>query len=116
MPDDLKSPPRRSWLAALSPFALLARAARTVVRQAYTVRNLFGDEDTPTWAKGQAIGAVFYLFFPLDFVPDVLPLIGYTDDTAMLAAALATLVYYLKPEHRQAAREQAVALLGGPKS
>ncbi|MBI1247204.1 DUF1232 domain-containing protein [bacterium] len=50
-------------------------------------------------SKAIAIGAVLYLVSPLDGVPDLLPLIGLTDDVAVIAAAVATLAFELKRYH-----------------
>ena len=44
--------------------------------------------EVPTWAKGIIIGALGYFILPLDAIPDVLPAVGYTDDLAVLAAAI----------------------------
>lgn len=50
-----------------------------------------------SWSsKAIAIGAVLYLVSPLDGVPDLLPLIGLTDDAAVIVAAVATLAFELK--------------------
>ena len=40
-----------------------------------------------------AYGALFYLIFPVDLIPDSLPVVGYLDDFAFLAIAVA---FYLK--------------------
>src|SRR3546814_8924464 len=42
----------------------------------YAVQN----EHTPKWAKRVIYGALGYFIFPLDAIPDLAPLIGYTDD------------------------------------
>ncbi|MHC2067749.1 YkvA family protein [Bremerella sp. T1] len=50
-----------------------------------------------SWSsKAVAIGAVLYLISPLDGVPDLLPLVGLTDDAAVILAAVATLAFELK--------------------
>jgi uncharacterized membrane protein YkvA (DUF1232 family) len=41
---------------------------------------------------------------PTDAVPDVLPLVGYTDDAAVLAAAIKLVTSHISPDHREAAR------------
>src|SRR5262249_49917346 len=42
------------------------------------------DRQTPTHVRAALIGALAYFVLPTDGVPDVLPLIGYTDDAALL--------------------------------
>jgi uncharacterized membrane protein YkvA (DUF1232 family) len=37
-------------------------------------------------------------------MPDVLPLLGFTDDAAVLAAAIRMVASHITPEHREAAR------------
>jgi uncharacterized membrane protein YkvA (DUF1232 family) len=41
---------------------------------------------------------------PTDIIPDVLPLIGFTDDAAVLATAIKLISSHMKPVHRDAAR------------
>jgi uncharacterized membrane protein YkvA (DUF1232 family) len=41
---------------------------------------------------------------PFDFIPDMLPLIGFTDDAAVLATAIKLVAVHITPQHREAAR------------
>jgi uncharacterized membrane protein YkvA (DUF1232 family) len=50
------------------------------------------------------LGAVAYFILPFDFVPDMLPLLGFTDDAAVLATALRMVSGHITQEHRDAAR------------
>jgi uncharacterized membrane protein YkvA (DUF1232 family) len=61
-----------------------------VAARALRLLELFSDERVPAWAKAVIAGALGYLLFPWDASPDPLPLIGYLDDAAVLAAALST--------------------------
>ena len=54
--------------------------------------------------KAVLIGAIAYFVLPADAVPDVLPLVGYTDDAAVLAAAIKIVTSHITPDHREAAR------------
>jgi uncharacterized membrane protein YkvA (DUF1232 family) len=54
--------------------------------------------------KAALIGAIAYFVLPADAVPDVLPLVGYTDDAAVLAAAIKIVTSHITPDHREAAR------------
>ena len=50
------------------------------------------------------LGAIAYFILPFDFVPDMLPVLGFTDDAAMLATAIRMVAGHITPEHRDAAR------------
>jgi uncharacterized membrane protein YkvA (DUF1232 family) len=62
------------------------------------------DRETPGHVRAALIGALAYFVLPTDAVPDVLPLIGYTDDAAVLAAAFQFVTSHITPDHREAAR------------
>jgi uncharacterized membrane protein YkvA (DUF1232 family) len=62
------------------------------------------DRDTPLQVKAALIGALAYFVLPFDAIPDVLPVIGFTDDAAVLATAIRLVAGSIKPEHRAAAR------------
>jgi uncharacterized membrane protein YkvA (DUF1232 family) len=62
------------------------------------------DKQTPRHVQATLLGAIAYFILPFDFVPDMLPLLGFTDDAAMLATAIRLVATHIKPEHREAAR------------
>jgi uncharacterized membrane protein YkvA (DUF1232 family) len=62
------------------------------------------DQTTPFQVRAALVGALAYFVLPFDFVPDVLPLLGFTDDAAILLTALRMVAGHLRPEHRDAAR------------
>lgn len=62
------------------------------------------DKATPLQVKGTLIGAIAYFVLPFDAIPDVLPVLGFTDDAAVLMTALKLVTSHMKPEHRAAAR------------
>jgi uncharacterized membrane protein YkvA (DUF1232 family) len=63
------------------------------------------DRKTPLQVKGALVGALAYFVLPFDFVPDVLPIIGFTDDAAVLAAAIKLVASSITDDHRAAARQ-----------
>ena len=63
------------------------------------------DPQTPATAKGMVMAALAYFVLPVDAIPDVLPVIGYTDDAAVLAAVIAIIGKNLKASHREAAAD-----------
>jgi uncharacterized membrane protein YkvA (DUF1232 family) len=62
------------------------------------------DRNTPLQVKAMLVGALAYFVLPFDAVPDVMPLLGFTDDAAVLATAIKLVADHLRPEHREAAR------------
>src|SRR3954465_15366340 len=62
------------------------------------------DRQTPRHVQAALLGAIAYFILPFDFVPDMLPVLGFTDDAAVLPTALRMVVTHLTPEHRDAAR------------
>jgi uncharacterized membrane protein YkvA (DUF1232 family) len=63
------------------------------------------DPKTPLWVKGTAAAALAYFILPLDAVPDLLPLVGLSDDVTVLTAALSAISAFVTDEHRRKARE-----------
>ena len=68
------------------------------------------DRQTPAHVKAALVGAIAYFVLPADLIPDVLPVIGYTDDAAMLAAAIRLVAAHITPDHREAARRKLESL------
>jgi uncharacterized membrane protein YkvA (DUF1232 family) len=62
------------------------------------------DKATPRHVQAALLGAIAYFILPFDFVPDMLPVLGFTDDAAVLATAIRLVANYIKPEHYDAAR------------
>ena len=62
------------------------------------------DRHSPMQVRAALLGALAYFVMPFDVMPDVMPLIGFTDDAAVLAAAIRMVAAHLRPEHREAAR------------
>lgn len=63
------------------------------------------DARTPTWVKATVGAALAYFILPLDAIPDILPLVGLSDDVGVLTAAVTAVSSHLTDEHRQKARE-----------
>jgi len=62
------------------------------------------DRDTPRGVQAALLGALAYFVLPFDFVPDMLPILGFTDDAAVLAAAIKLVADNIRPEHHEAAK------------
>ncbi|MCO5132495.1 MAG: YkvA family protein [Xanthobacteraceae bacterium] len=62
------------------------------------------DRKTPRHVQAALLGALAYFILPFDVMPDLMPVLGFTDDAAVLATALRMVVSHIKPEHQAAAR------------
>jgi len=70
------------------------------------------DRGTPLHVKAAMLGALAYFVLPDDVIPDFIPMFGYADDAAVLAAALKLFSSHIKPEHREAAARALARLRG----
>lgn len=57
------------------------------------------DPETPFASRGILLAALAYFVMPADLVPDLMPLIGFTDDAAVLMAAITAVRANIRPEH-----------------
>jgi uncharacterized membrane protein YkvA (DUF1232 family) len=71
------------------------------------------DHATPLQVKAALVAALVYFVLPLDVMPDVLPLVGFTDDAAVLLTALRMVGAHMRPEHRDAARAALARIRAG---
>lgn len=73
----------------------------TVLLMFYAFRRT----ETPRYAKGIIIGTLGYFLSPFDAIPDLSPIIGYTDDLGVLSFGLVTIAAYINDEVRISARK-----------
>lgn len=62
------------------------------------------DKETPRHVQAALLGAIAYFILPFDFIPDMMPVLGFSDDAAVLATALRLVASHITPGHREAAR------------
>jgi uncharacterized membrane protein YkvA (DUF1232 family) len=62
------------------------------------------DKETPRHVQVTLLGAIAYFILPFDFIPDMLPVLGFTDDAAVLATAIRLVATHITTDHRDAAR------------
>lgn len=86
------------------------RTAKAAARQVPFMEDVVAgyycalDRDTPVRVRGVLLAALGYFVLPADTIPDVLVGIGFTDDIAVLTAALTAIRSHMRPAHRLAAR------------
>lgn len=70
------------------------------------------DPATPARVKGTLLAALAYFILPIDVVPDLLIGIGFTDDMAVLAAAISVVGSAITDKHRQRAKAKLAEMAG----
>lgn len=70
------------------------------------------DRATPLHVKTTLLGAIAYFVLPFDAIPDVMPILGFTDDAAVLATAVKLVASHIRPEHRVVAKDKLAGLRG----
>lgn len=87
------------------------RTARKAARQVPFMQDVVAgyycalDKQTPLKAKAILLAALGYFVLPADAVPDVLAGIGFTDDAAVLMAAITAVRAHMTPAHSLAAKQ-----------
>lgn len=71
------------------------RAGYQVMEKALWLYYAFQRPGVPIKIKAIILGALGYFILPADVIPDLLPILGYTDDLAVLAAAVGVVAFYI---------------------
>lgn len=103
--DNAKATDERSIRAGF--WRTLAKAARQIPFTEDVVAAYYCalDPQTPGKAKTVLLGALAYFIMPADAIPDILALVGFSDDIAVLTLAIATVRAHMTDAHRAAARK-----------
>lgn len=67
---------------------------------------------TPIMSKTTIAASLGYFIFPLDVIPDFIPVVGYTDDLAVLVAAIAVVGMHITDEIKAKAKEKLLEWFG----
>ncbi len=94
-----------AWLLLVA-YLLLRRPEEGTAREALRVlpdtvrllRRIAGDPTLPRSVRARLWLLLGYLVFPLDVVPDFLPVVGYADDVVIAGAALRSVVRCAGPD------------------
>jgi len=97
----------------------IARYARTagqaVVEKALVLFYVLRDPETPARAKAIVIGALGYFIMPIDAIPDLIPVAGFSDDLGPLAIPITLVAAHIKPRHFDRARKATIRIFNRKK-
>jgi uncharacterized membrane protein YkvA (DUF1232 family) len=94
---------------------LLKVAKRAGVKVVYAVFLLYYtllDDAFPYREKVIVLGALGYFIFPFDFIPDVIPLLGFTDDLLALVFVLRKVYTHVTPGIEERSKAQVKRIFG----
>ncbi len=72
--------------------------------------NTLRAPETPLWCRGVILGSLGYFLSTIDGIPDFTPVLGFSDDMTVLAAAIATVGHHITPEIKRQSRQQALKI------
>ena len=75
-------------LSSSTRYMRMARLVFKLPTYARTVWGIMRDPRTPIGLKGMMAAALAYVVFPVDLVPDVIPILGQADDLTILLLVL----------------------------
>ena len=99
-----------SFWDKLKHFAL--SAGKEVIEKALWLYYAAQRPETPKWAKTAIYGALAYFISPIDAIPDITPLVGFTDDLGALAAAIAMTSAYINEDVKAKASQKLLHWFG----
>ena len=80
------------------------KAGKEVLEKGLIAAYVAFDSRTPAWAQTLLVAALAYLVCPVDAIPDIIPVAGFTDDLAALVAVLGAIAANIRVRHVRAAR------------
>ncbi len=83
---------------------VLIKAGRVVAKPALEAFEIITDNTTPPQVRLTMLAALTYLIMPLDLVPDLIPVAGFSDDMVALTAVISIWRSYITPQIRARAR------------
>ena len=84
--------------------SIAKKAGKIIIQNALTLYYTL-NSDAPKWVKVIIAIALAYLVAPIDSIPDLIPVLGFSDDLGLLITVLSKIAIHIKDEYRQQARQ-----------
>ena len=85
---------------------VLVKAGRALAKPALEAFEMMIDISTPPQARVSLFAALSYLIMPVDLVPDLIPVAGFSDDLVALTAVISLWSKYMTPSIRNRAQRR----------
>ncbi|NYF25261.1 YkvA family protein [Sporosarcina sp. JAI121] len=89
------------------------QAGKTTVYYSLLLFYAAKSPSVPKSSKLIIVGALSYLIFPIDLIPDFIPAVGLADDASVIAAAVYKIIQHIDEDIKNQAKMKAKMLLGG---
>ena len=95
---------KKAFLKKVDRYA--RKAGREVIEKAFLLYFAVESPDTPMWAKGVIYSTLVYFVNPIDAIPDVTPIAGFTDDLGAIMGSMAMVAVHITPEIKKKAKQR----------
>ena len=89
------------------------KVGATVLLPVFTLYYMLQDDKVSLQHKAYIVGALGYFILPIDLIPDgILPVIGFTDDIAVMTLVLKLVKDSITPEIKARAKARVSEIIG----
>ena len=88
------------------------KAGLTLIYKALQLFYVAQNPNVPMKIRAAIIAPLGYFISPLDLIPDITPVVGYTDDAAVIAIAMMIAQAYITPDIKEQAKDKIRSLFG----
>ena len=89
------------------------KVGATVLLPVFTLYYMLQDDKVSLQHKAYIVGALGYFILPIDLIPDgILPVIGFTDDIAVMTLVLKLVKDSITPEIKARANARVAEIIG----
>lgn len=88
------------------------KAGLALIYKALQLFYVAQNPNVPMKIRAAIIAPLGYFISPIDFIPDITPFVGFTDDAGIIAVAMVIAQAYINDEVRRNAKEKIRSLFG----
>ena len=92
--------------------SVIKKAGLTLIYKALQLYYVTENPNCPMKIKAAIFAALGYFISPIDLIPDITPIVGYSDDAGAIALALTLAQVYINDTVRQKAKDKLTYLFG----
>jgi uncharacterized membrane protein YkvA (DUF1232 family) len=90
----------------------IKKAGLSLIYKALQLFYVAQNPNVPMKIRAAIIAPLGYFISPIDLMPDITPIVGFTDDAAVIAGAMLIAQFYINDDVRQRAKDTIRKLFG----